>query len=620
MNDEYSNAENGGQDAKKRKRRIIGALVGAVALLGVALVVWRVADVSEGEPAPANETRARLTALENALESARTERARIDALATKRESEARRLRSEFRRVFFRFDADERAALVDEMKNGALSPKSSARPEAATAFAKQREWLEVERERAALRKLSERFDAEIARAESERARWARRLESEETLGVAVEELNAESGSVEAVAVVDRLRALTEDAASDAERPLESISPEEILAFEEAQETAFETLVGADGAESSEAGEENAVAENGENGKDGEKKATRETAGIPALPTFDPEAVPDDAPVAKRLFESQGKKIVDAANREIQNALDAGATDVAFAATLDAAAELVELAETLGKDRVKEFEEFRETARKASWRPTLDALRKSTNELAESNAGWPETFALLEEAAALAPLAQIAEVDEAFAQNLTDLQDLARYYESTDSDAGAAVRRRLDALLGKAEDAEKKAETAEGKISSALDKLFSGDGVSIELVVWPIFGFLGALALGAPLGIGVLIFWLLTRRGGKRWNRGDYERRSPDGFGGRFPVSESRPLANGGVLTGRNWQIIGLVFVVGLITAGPLVAALAAFVAALVCAGRFGTALGALGIFAFLAFATLLIALATALAIFVSIFPF
>jgi hypothetical protein len=180
--------------------------------------------------------------------------------------------------------------------------------------------------------------------------------------------------------------------------------------------------------------------------------------------------------------------------------------------------------------------------------------------------------------------------------------------------------LDALLGKAEDAEKKAETAEGKISSALDKLFSGDGVSIELVVWPIFGFLGALALGAPLGIGVLIFWLLTRRGGKRWNRGDYERRSPDGSGGRFPASESRPLANGGALTGRNWQIIGLVFVVGLITAGPLVAALAAFVAALVCAGRFGTALGVLGIFAFLAFATLLIALATALAIFVSIFPF
>ena len=175
MNDEYSNAENGGQDAKKRKRRIIGALVGAVALLGVALVVWRVADVSEGEPAPANETRARLTALENALESARTERARIDALATKRESEARRLRSEFRRVFFRLDADERAALVEEMKDGGLSPESSERPEASTAFAKQREWLEVERERAALRKLSERFDAEIARAESERARCARRLE-------------------------------------------------------------------------------------------------------------------------------------------------------------------------------------------------------------------------------------------------------------------------------------------------------------------------------------------------------------------------------------------------------------------------------------------------------------
>ena len=624
MNGEYSNAENGGQDAKKRKRRALWTLAGTVALLGVALVVWRVADVSEGEPAPANETRARLTALEYALESARTERARIDALATKRESEARRLRSEFRRVFFRFDADERAALVEEMKNGALSPESSERPEASTAFAKQREWLEVERERAALRKLSERFDAEIARAESERARWARRLESEETLGVAVEELNAESGSVEAVAVADRLRALTEDVASDAERPLDAISPEELLAFEETKKNAFEALVGnGEDSETGKTGEENAVAEKDEDGKDkegGKKETTRETAGIPELPKFDPDAVPDDAPVAKRLFESQGAKIVEAANRDVQTALDAGATDVAFAATNDAAAELVELAETLGKDRLEEFKAFQETARKASWRPTLDALRGATKELAGSNAGWPETFALLEEAAALAPLAQIAEVDEAFAQNLTDLQDLARYYESTDSDAGAAVRRRLDALLGKAEDAEKKAETAEGKISSALDKLFSGDGVSIELVVWPIFGFLGALALGAPLGIGVLIFWLLTRRGGKRWNRGDYERRSPDGSGGRFPASESRPLANGGVLTGRNWQIIGLVFVVGLITAGPLVAALAAFVAALVCAGRFGTALGALGIFAFLAFATLLIALATALAIFVSIFPF
>ncbi|MBQ6827477.1 MAG: hypothetical protein IJO46_05635, partial [Thermoguttaceae bacterium] len=178
MNGEYSNAENGGQDAKKKKRRALWALwafVGAVALLGVALVVWRVASVSEGEPTSPSSTQARLTALEDALESARTERARIDALATKRESEARRLRSEFRRAFFRLDADERAALVEEMKDGALSPESSERPEAATAFAKQSEWLEVERERAALRKLSERFDAEIARAESERARCARRLE-------------------------------------------------------------------------------------------------------------------------------------------------------------------------------------------------------------------------------------------------------------------------------------------------------------------------------------------------------------------------------------------------------------------------------------------------------------
>jgi hypothetical protein len=143
----------------------------------------------------------------------------------------------------------------------------------------------------------------------------------------------------------------------------------------------------------------------------------------------------------------------------------------------------------------------------------------------------------------------------------------------------------------------------------------------LVVWPIFGFLGALALGAPLGIGVLIFWLLTRRGGKRWSRGDYERRFPVGDGGgRFPFPQSRPLPNGGGLSGKDWQMIGLVFVVGLITAGPLVAASAAFIAALVCARRFGTALGALGIFAFLAFASLLFALAAALAIFVSIFPF
>ena len=625
MNDEYSNAENGGQDAKKRKRRIIGALVGAVALLGVAFVVWRVASVANVAPSPANETRARLTALEDSLAAARTERARIDALATKRESEARRLRSEFRRVFFRFDADERAALVAEMKSGATSPKSSERPEAATAFAKQREWLEVERERAALRKLSERFDAEIARAESERARCARRLESEETLGAAVAELDAENASVEAVAVADRLRALTEDAASDADRPLDAISPEEILAFEEAQETAFETLVGADGAENSGIGEEKTVAKKTE---ETEEKTTRETAGIPALPTFDPEAVPDDAPVAKRLFESQGKKIVDAANREIQNALDAGATDVAFAATNDAAAELVELAETLGKDRVEELKKFQEKARRASWRPTLDALRESTQGLAESNAGWPETFALLEEAAALAPLAQIAEVDEAFERNLNDLQDLARYYESTDKDAGGAVRRRLDALLGKAEEAEKKAEAAEKKIANAFDELFDGasrDGDPVELVVGPIFGLLGALTLGTPLGVGLLLFFLLTRngrRGGKRWIRGDYERRFPGGDGGRFPfpTPETRPLPNDGALSGRNWQIIGLVFVIGLVTAGPVVAALAAFIAALVCAGRFGTALGALGIFAFLAFALVFIALATALAIVASIFVF
>ncbi len=629
MNGEYSNAENGGQDAKKRKKRALWAFVGAVALLGVAAVVWRVASVSEGEPTSPTSTQVRLTALEDALESARNERARIDALATKRESEARRLRSEFRRVFFRFDADERAALVEEMKDGALSPESSKRPEAATAFAKQREWLEVERERAALRKLSERFDAEIARAESERARCARRLESEETLGAAVAELDAENGSVEAVAVADRLRALTEDAASDAERPLDAISPEEILAFEEAKENAFETLVGeTENAGNGETGEEAAVAENGEKGKDDEKKATRETAGIPALPTFDPEAVPDDAPVAKRLFESQGKKIVDAANREIQNALDAGATDVAFAATNDAAAELVELAETLGKDRVEEFKKFQEKARRASWRPTLDALRESTQGLAESNAGWPETFALLEEAAALAPLAQIAEVDEAFERNLNDLQDLARYYESTDKDAGGAVRRRLDALLGKAEEAEKKAEAAEKKISNAFDELFDGaslDGDSVELVVGPIFGLLGALTLGTPLGVGLLLFFLLTRngrRGGKRWIRGDYERRFPVGDGGRFPfpTPETRPLPNDGALSGRNWQIIGLVFVIGLVTAGPVVAALAAFIAALVCAGRFGTALGALGIFAFLAFALVFIALATALAIVASIFVF
>lgn len=639
MNDEYSNAANDdGRDAKKRKRRITWALCGAVALLLAGAIVWRVASVSEVSSSAPSATRARLTALENALVSARTERTRIDALATKRESEARRLRSEFRRAFFRLDADERDAALEEMKRGEPESASSERPEAATAFAKKREWLEVERERKALRKLIERFDAEIARAESERARWERRLESEETLGAAVEELNAENGALEAVAVADRLRALTEDAANDAERPLDAISPEEVLAFEETKENALEALVGPENAKNSETGEENAVAENaengengengegGENGKDGERRATRETAGIPTLPTFEPNALPDAAPVARRLFESQGKKIVDAANREIQNALDAGATDVAFAATTDAAAELVELASTLAKDRVDEFKAFQETARKASWRPTLDALRTSTRGLAESNDGWPETFALLEETAALAPLAQIAEVDAAFAQNLTDLEDLARYYESTDAVAGGAVRRRLDALLGKTKEAEEKAETAERKITGKLDELFDGasrDGDPVEMVVGPIFGLLGALTLGTPLGIGLLLFFLLTRRsrrGGTRWNRDGYERSFPVGDGGRFPFPppESRPVPNGGALSGRNWQIIGLVFVVGLITAGPFVAALAAFVAALICAGRFGTALGALGIFAFLIFALVLIALATALAIVVSIF--
>jgi hypothetical protein len=225
--------------------------------------------------------------------------------------------------------------------------------------------------------------------------------------------------------------------------------------------------------------------------------------------------------------------------------------------------------------------------------------------------------LEEAAALAPLAQIAEIDEAFEQNLNDLQDLARYYESTDLDAGGAVRRRLDAILGKAEEAE----TVEKKISGALDRLFNdANGKrTVEFRVEPIFGLLGALTLGTPLGIGVLLFYLLTRRlrdGGKRWNRGGYERRFPVG-GGRFPTSAPRPFPNGS-LSGRNWQIVGLVFVVGLITSGPLVAAGAAFIAALVCAGRFGTALGALGIFAFLTFAVVLIALATTLALVVSIF--
>lgn len=619
MNDEYANAP--AQGARSTKRRLFWGIAGAVALLAIALVVCRFVGVGggNGETSDPNATRERLTALENALESARAERARIDALATKRESEARRLRNEFRRVFFRFDADDRAALIEEMKRGEPSERFRDRADAAKAFATRREWLDVERERAALRRLLERFDGEIARAESERARWARRWESEETLGGAVAELGAENGEIEAVAVVDRLRALAEDASTDGERPLEAISPEELLAFEKAEETALETLVGPNVAgngknsENNENREENADAENekdGENGgnkkdeeskKDGENKTTREKAGIPALPNFAPDALPEDAPVAKRLFESQGKKIVDAADRDVQTALDAGAIDVAFAATLDAATELVELAETLGKDRVDELAAFRETARRVSWRPTLDALRASTNELAESNAGWPETLAILGEVAAFAPLAQIAEVDEAFAQNLTDLQDLARYYESTDESAGGEVRRRLDALLGKSEaEASSTEKTASDGSSGGWT---AGGWAAGGWRVAPIIGLLSALVLAAPLGVGVLLFFLATRRprrDGNRWENGGCER--------SFSAPESRPLPNGG-LSGRHWQIIGIVFLIGLATTGPLGAAFAAFVAALICAGRFGTALGALGIFAFLIFALILIALTT-----------
>lgn len=616
MNDEYANAP--AQGAKSTKRRLFWGIAGAVALLAVALVVCRFVGVGggNGETSDPSATRERLTALENTLESARAERARIDALATKRESEARRLRNEFRRVFFRFDADDRAALIEEMKRGEPSERFRDRADAAKAFATRREWLDVERERAALRRLLERFDGEIARAESERARWARRWESEETLGGAVAELGAENGEIEAVAVVDRLRALAEDASTDGERPLEAISPEELLAFEKAEETALETLVGpnvagnGENSENNENCEENANAENekdgegGENGenkkdeeskKDGENKTTREKAGIPALPNFAPDALPEDAPVAKRLFESQGKKIVDAADRDVQTALDAGAIDVAFAATLDAATELVELAETLGKDRVDELAAFRETVRRASWRPTLDALRASTNELAESNAGWTETLAILEEAAAFAPLAQIAEVDEAFAQNLTDLQDLARYYASTDESAGGEVRRRLDALLGKSE--------AEAPSTEKTASDGSNDGTADGWRVAPIIGLLSALILATPLGVGVLLFFLASRRSrcdGNRWENGGCER--------SCPAPESRPLPNGG-LSGRHWQIIGIVFLIGLATTGPLSAAFAAFVAALICAGRFGTALGALGIFVFLIFVLILIALTT-----------
>lgn len=618
MNDEYANAP--AQGAKSTKRRLFWGIAGAVALLAVALVVCRFVGVGggNGETPDPSATRERLTALENALESARAERARIDALATKRESEARRLRNEFRRVFFRFDADDRAALIEEMKRGEPSERFRDRAAAAKAFATRREWLDVERERAALRRLLERFDGEIARAESERARWARRWESEETLGGAVAELGAENGEIEAVAVVDRLRALAEDASTDGERPLEAISPEELLAFEKAEETALETLVGPNVAgnggnsENNENREENANAENekdgegGENGenkkdeeskKDGENKTTREKAGIPALPNFAPDALPEDAPVAKRLFESQGKKIVDAADRDVQTALDAGAIDVAFAATLDAATELVELAETLGKDRVDELAAFRETVRRASWRPTLDALRASTNELAESNAAWPETLAILGEVAAFVPLAQIAEVDEAFAQNLTDLQDLARYYESTDESAGGEVRRRLDALLGKSES------EAPSTEKTASDGWTADDWTADGWRVAPIIGLLSALILATPLGVGVLLFFFATRRprrDGNRWENGGCER--------IFSAPESRPLPNGG-LSGRHWRIVGIVFLIGLATTGPLGAAFAAFVAALICAGRFGTALGALGIFAFLMFALILIALTT-----------
>lgn len=623
MNDEYANAP--AQGAKSTKRRLFWGIAGAVALLAVALVVCRFVGVGggNGETPDPSATRERLTALENALESARAERARIDALATKRESEARRLRNEFRRVFFRFDADDRAALIEEMKRGEPSERFRDRADAAKAFATRREWLDVERERAALRRLLERFDGEIARAESERARWARRWESEETLGGAVAELGAENGEIEAVAVVDRLRALAEDASTDGERPLEAISPEELLAFEKAEETALETLVGPNVAgngrnsENNENREENANAENekdgegGENGenkkdeeskKDGENKTTREKAGIPALPNFAPDALPEDAPVAKRLFESQGKKIVDAADRDVQTALDAGAIDVAFAATLDAATELVELAETLGKDRVDELAAFRETARRASWRPTLDALRASTNELAESSAAWPETLAILGEVAAFAPLTQITEVDEAFAQNLTDLQDLARYYESTDESAGGEVRRRLNALLGKSE--------AE---APSTEKTASDDWTADGWRVAPIIGLLCALILATPLGVGVLLFFFATRRprrDGNRWENGGCER--------SFSAPESRPLPNGG-LSGRHLQIVGIVFLIGLIKGGPLGAAVAASIAALACAGRFGTALGALGIFAFLMFALILIALTT-VAIVVSAFMF
>ncbi|MBR5244216.1 MAG: hypothetical protein IKW13_08275, partial [Thermoguttaceae bacterium] len=322
MNGLYSNAEKG-EDAKERKGRLLRAFVGAVALLGGAFVVG--CDASVGNVETPSATRVRLTVLEDALESARNEQARIAAATTKLESEARRTRLEFRRAFFRLEPDERDVLLEDMLCGELSAELRKRPDAATAFAKQSEWFEIECERKKALKLSERFAAEIARAESERTRWARRLELEETLAGVGEELDAENGSVELIAVVERLRALTEEVVAGVERPFDAISPEEVLAFEETKENAFETLVG---------------------GENGANETTREAAGIPELPTFDPDELAEETPSARKLFESQGAEIVDAANREIQNALDAGATDVAFAATLDAAAKLVELAETLG----------------------------------------------------------------------------------------------------------------------------------------------------------------------------------------------------------------------------------------------------------------------------------
>ena len=81
-----------------------------------------------------------------------------------------------------------------------------------------------------------------------------MESEETLGAAVDELDAELGNVEAVAVVDRLTALTEDAANEANRPLDAISPDEALALEKTKESALDELLeGGKSAPASEGGE-------------------------------------------------------------------------------------------------------------------------------------------------------------------------------------------------------------------------------------------------------------------------------------------------------------------------------------------------------------------------------